>query len=177
MKVEPISNGNLRIWLSQEEYCRRDGDIRTILTRVLQAAGKSLARLGKQLVAELIPVEGGCVVLISTRRQPNEKVFLYRVDTLDKIYRLAEDWVTSLPIYTQTALYEYETGYIVAIYPQSHLSRRELALLRTYGAFCGRGMLAVAHVAEYGRLLAVGNALEQLIGREPHAPEPPDPVR
>ncbi len=174
MKVEPISNGYLRIWLSDEDCRQQQGSMQKALHRVLQAAGKSLSRLGKRLVAECIPVSGGYIVLLSAHRRADSGIQVYHVASLDNLYRLAQAWAAVPPEERpQTALYEADAGYHVVLYPAQPLSRRVLSLLRAYGHLCARGALAAAQTAEYGRLLAAGDALAVLTGREPHSPEPP----
>ncbi len=179
MRVEPISNGNLRIWLTADEMPTDNDDVGNwmLLRRVLQTAQRSLGRFGKQLVAELIPVADGGLLLVSSRRMLPDGMPVYHLDTLDAVYGLAEAWV-SLPSTQrsnpQTALYESPQGYDVVVYPLSHLTRQETALLHTYGRFAGCDAAAVAHVAEYGRLLASGDVFYRLTACEPLPPEPPD---
>lgn len=175
MKVEPISNGNLRIWLSQEEVDKqeREGDAFLCLRRVLQTAQTRLSRLGKHILAELIPVAGGWVLLLSARRNtPCSGPVVYRIADVGALYRLAERWDSSTPAHT--SLYETDDGYDLAVYPIPRLSRRQTALLREFGVPIGRGEAAVACAAEHGRLLAAGDALERLIGRERRPPAPSD---
>ncbi len=178
MKVEPISNGNLRIWLSEEEWQKRNAaDGWPLLRRLLQSAQKSLKRMGKQIVAELIPVAGGWLLLLSARREVLGGELIYHIDALDTLYCLAEEWVRlehTQP--TQTALYEAQTGYDLIVYPAPHLSREQARLLRTYGLLLGQGMLIAAQVAEHSRLLAAGDALERLLitAHEPTLPKPAD---
>ncbi len=167
MKVEPISNGNLRIWLSEEEMNKQERDIGSHLQQVLQAAQTRLKHFGKYILVECIPVEGGCVVLVSARRSPQDTgISVYRIGDVGALYRLAEQWAACLPdgqINAHTSLYETDAGYALAVYPAPRLSRRQTALLREYGTPIGRGEVTVAAVAERGRLLAAGDALGKLL--------------
>ena len=182
MKVEPISNGNLRIWLSDEEM--RVSDVKhpdntwRLLRRVLVAAQTRLGRLGKHIVAEILPVAGGCVLLLSARA--SESVggpLVYHIQSLDALYRLAEQWV-ALPsgehTYSHTSLYEAQDGYDLVIYPATKLTRQQASLLREYGMSIGHGEIAAAAVAEHSRLLIASNAFETLTGCGPHPPVPSD---
>jgi hypothetical protein len=164
VKVEPISNGNLRIWLSQEEVDKQDceGDVWLCLRQVLRAAQSRLSRLGMHILAELIPVAGGWVLLLSAGRDlPLGGPTVYRIADVGALCRLAEQWDAS-PI-AHTSLYEADGGYDLAVYPAPRLSRRQTALLREYGTPIGHGEAAVACAAERGRLLAAGDALGKLL--------------
>lgn len=172
MKVEPISNGSLRIWLSQEEVEQQEseGEAWQRLRQVLQTAQTRLSRLGKHILAELIPVAGGWVLLLSARRTvPCGGPSVWRIADVGALYCLAERWNLSVPAHI--SLYETENGYALVVYPAPRLSRQQTALLREFGIPIGQGDAAAAYVAERGRLLAAGNALERLTarGRRPPA--------
>ena len=68
MKIESITNGNLRIWLAEDEIkewgLEDDGNdgVRRLVRRALKAMGR---RVTAHVWAEMIPVEGGCVLLVS----------------------------------------------------------------------------------------------------------------
>lgn len=183
MKVEPISNGNLRIWLSQEELDKQEseGDVRLCLRQVLQAAQTCLGRLGKHILAELIPVAGGWVLLLSAHNNPsNGGPTVYRIADVGKLYELALRWVevsAKTPMNMHTCLYETDNGYDLAVYPAPRLDRRLVRLLREFSAPIGRGEAAAACAAEHGRLLAAGDALGRLVvtSRERRPPELSDP--
>lgn len=166
VKVEPISNGNLRIWLSEEEMSKSEQDIGPHLRQILQAAQTRLRHFGKHILVEHIPVAGGCVVLISARRNPQDSgVSVHRIGDVGALFRLAEQWAACLPdgqINAHTSLYETDEGYALAVYPAPRLSRQQAALLREFGTPIGRGEVAVAVAAERGRLLLAGDALGKL---------------
>ncbi len=180
MKVEPISNGNLRIWLSEDELETHTRDIGEHLREMLQAVQARLSRLGKHILVERVPVDGGWLVLISARRNPHSSgVCVYHIADVDTLFRLAEQWTVSRQDGQETAhvsLYETDNGYTLAVYPAPRLSRRQTTLLREYGQLIGRGEPAAAYAAEHGCLLATGDALGKLVltAREPHRPEPSD---
>lgn len=182
VKVEPISNGNLRIWLSQEELddSHDMGNTRRCLRQVLQAAQTRLGRLGKHIFAELIPVAGGWVLLLSARINPSVTgPSVYRIADIRTLYRLAEHWAaipTQAPMNGYTCLYETDNGYDLAVYRSPRLDGQRAALLRQFGTLIGRGEAAAACAAEHGRLLASGDALGQLLftERERRLREPSD---
>ena len=172
MKIEPIPNGSLRIWLPQE-----DGGIPPRVRRLVQAVQTRLAQKGKRLLAELFPVDDGWILLLSVWKKPSVGgVLVYRVDGVRALFRLAEQWAllsTSLPP-APNALYEAGDSYYVVIYPTPHLQRRRTALVQEFGSLLGQGDIAAAYAAERGRLLAAGDALGRLVvtSREPRPPTP-----
>lgn len=180
MKVEPISNGNIRIWLSDEELSADSGaDIRGSLRQVLRIAQGQFARLGRHVLAELIPVEDGQVLLLSARRNTSTiGPMVCCVNTLDDLFCLSEHWsaLSTDTAYPSNCLYAVDDGYVLVVYPSPRLTRQQARLLREYCRPIGRSEAAAAHVAEYGRLLAAGDALGKLCitAREPDRPEPLD---
>ena len=180
MKVEPISNGNLRIWLSEEELETNTRDIGEQLRGMLQAVQTRLSRLGKHILVERVPVDGGWIVLISARRNASSSgVSVYRIADTDALLRLAQWWATSLPdgqANAHTSLYETEDGYTLSVYPAPRLTYWQTALLREFGERIGQGEATAAYAAERGRLLAAGDALGKLVftEREPRPPTPSD---
>ena len=180
MKVEPISNGNLRIWLSEEELKEHTRDIGEHLRGMLQAVQVRLSQLGKHILIERVPVDGGWLVLISARRNPiSGGICVYHIADVDTLFRLAEQWAAAMSDGqgdAHTSLYETDDGYTLAVYPAPRLSRRQMALLREFGTLIGRGEPAAAYAAERGRLLAAGDALGKFVvtEREHRPPEPSD---
>ncbi len=187
MKVEPIANGSLRIWLSEEELKEwgfyPDGALnrhsaRRLIRQVLRQAHRHPA---SGLLAEWIPVEGGGVLLVSPALQPDAHTpAVYRLTDPDDLLELAGQWShLAADEQPEVCLYEREDGYDLAVYPITPLSSAQLRLLQEYGSLLGTGEGLAAHCAEYGSLLATGNILQRLGGvlteREPGLPEPPDP--
>ncbi len=179
MKVEPISNGNLRIWLSAQEMPTENetGEAWIMLRRLLQAVQRSFGRFGKQLVAELIPVADGGVLLVSSRRHTSVGMPVYYMADLNALYQLAEAWIalpTTACSQASMVLYEQADGYALVLYPSPHLTKRETELLHTYASWVGSGAVAAARAAEYGRLLISGDVFAVLTARAPFLPKPPD---
>ena len=185
MKIEPISNGSLRIWLSEEEieqwglHPAADTDSRRARRLVRQALAMAGRRPATRLLAEMISVDGGCVLLVSPSLRPDSRQpAVYRISDADTLLSLARQWQAlpesgpggpDQPPYL--TLYEREEGYDLAVYPCTPLSQRQMHLLLEYGNLLGCGEAAAAHSAEYGSLLAAGDVLTY---RGPGPQEPGD---
>ena len=145
MKIEPISNGNLRIWLAEneiEEWGLEDSrgrGIRRLVRHVLSTAGRCPTT---RVWAEMIPVAGGWVLLVSPvvhSRCP--MVYAIAAEMLPQVYAR---W---RPAAEETAqVYAVEEGYHVVLYGE-----QSDALFREYGTPLGSGEGVAAHTTEYGR--------------------------
>lgn len=178
VKVEPISNGNLRIWLSDDELSAaqsgEEAAVFGLLRQLLHSVQTRLNRLGKHIVAEQIPIDGGCVLLLSARKNTvSSAPLVYRIRNSSDLFCLAEQWPESA-VRPHTSLYQTDDGYALAVYPATRLTRRQRGILCEYGRRIGRGEATLAHIAEHGRLLAAGDAFEKLTACEPHPPTPLD---
>ena len=144
MKIEPISNGNLRIWLAEKEIEEwrledsRGKGVRRLVRHALSAVGRCPTA---RVWAEMIPVDGGCVLLISSlvhSRCP----MVYAVEA-DALAQVIARW---RPAAEETAqVYAVGAAYHVVLYGE-----RSDALLREYGTPLGEGVGMAAHTAEYG---------------------------
>ncbi len=172
VKIEPIHDGCLRVWLAEEELeqwslldphpDRRR--IRRLVRRVLDAVGRDPGRV----TAELIPVMGGGVLLISPGwHREDGQPMVYRLEG-DALLELWERWPTGEPG-PVCALYEQGDAYWLAVYPDGPLSQRQQRLLSEYGPPIAGGEGAAAHAAEYGVLVGMGTLLT---AGEPRPPEP-----
>ena len=145
MNIEPISNGNLRIWLAEkeiEEWGLEDthGDgIRRLVRRALSATGR---RHTARMCAEMIPVEGGCVVLVSPMVHKRDQPTVYVLD--------ADALLEAHPRFRgqPAQVYAVEDVYHVVLYGEEGD-----AILREYGQPIGSGASLAAHTAEYGQWL------------------------
>ena len=146
MTIESIDNGNLRVWLAEheiEEWGLDDsqpGGIRRLVRRALATVGR---RPTKRVQVEMIPVAGGCVVLITTEKRATQPV----------VYAISEKWLKPMtarwryPITGTAQVYALESGYGVILHDYGEAGD---ALLREYGHPVGCGAALAAHVAEYG---------------------------
>lgn len=98
MRIEPIPGDCLRIWLAEEE-CEEWGlgsdqtDRRRFRRRLRKAlATVSHSPMGR-LMAEVVPVEGGCLLLVTPQLWPeaNQPV-VYGVPDEDVLLTLLEQW-------------------------------------------------------------------------------------
>ncbi len=176
MKAEPIGENSLRVWLSAGELVQwglgptdtrahtRQG-IRQLIRYVLDSAGYPPA---KRLSAELFPVDGGAVLLLSPYRAGGGRHWplVYYIDGEDDLFSLAERWA-ALPTQSppSTGLYAYGQGYGLAVYPVEPLTQAHRRLLEEHGRLLGCGEAAAAVCAEHGRLLAAGDGLGRLLGK------------
>lgn len=166
MKVETITDGSLRVWLSDEDLvtwgllpqerpdCRENA--KRLVRRVLHTAH---VRATTRLLAELFPVEGGWVLLLSPYSRAAGGVTqgpeIYRLASADDLCALAERWCQS-PAEGEApgvVLFERAEGYDLAVCPVTPLTQAQRCLLEEYGRLVGTGMAALAAAEEYGRLL------------------------
>lgn len=146
MTIESIDNGNLRVWLAENEIKEWGLDdsqpkgIRRLVRRALAAVGR---RPDKRTQVEMIPVEGGCVVLITTEKRAAQPM-VYGIPT-QRLESVMTRW--RYPVTGTAQVYALEGGYGVILY--DHGGGGD-ALLREYGHPVGCGATMAAHVAEYG---------------------------
>lgn len=147
MTIEPISNGNLRIWLAEKEIEEwglaegRPDRVRRLVRRALSAAGR---RPTARAWAEMIPVEGGCVVLVSTEIHRRTQPAVYAVPQ-EEMPQVAARLRLSAGEVAQ--VYEMEETCYVILFSEGDGAD---ALLREYGSPIGCGEALAAHIAEYG---------------------------
>ena len=178
MKVDRIGNDSLRVWLSDEELEKwgicyatmRHGETHTdrLIRQVTALSQQRTGRFKRGTVVEAIPVEGGCVLLVSAPRplRVERGPLVFRVEELEALFRLAERWTGTCPDTVPCiSLYEQDDTYALILYPVAALTPTQKAILREYGRLTGIGSAAAAVIAEHGHLLASGNALEQLTGK------------
>ena len=188
MKIERITNDRWRVFLSDArlqqwgmDYASLEGGapqtqrlIRQVLRGVERQAGRSVSGCA----VEAIPVEGGCVLLLTLTRvqlRPQEPL-VCRVGDATALFALAARLaaVGELP---SCSLYELPHGYILVMHPGDEVTEVHRRLLAEYGCPTDGGELAEAAAGEYGRLLAAGDALGRLTARAPHQPAPSDRLR
>lgn len=178
MKIEPLETGSLRIWLSEEELNKweLDGEqpmrqpaVRRLLRQVFRRLDRHAP---SRLLAELIPVAGGGILLVTPNDHPRpQNPAVYRIadanDLLDLFWQWRQgDRDSSTPA---CCLYEQGKGYDLAVYPVEPLSPRQQRLLAEYGTLLGCGEGVAARCAEYGTLLAAGELFTAPV------PPPPEP--
>ena len=150
MTIEPISNGNLRIWLTEEETEEwglsdsRPDKVRRLVRRALSAAGRNPTA---RAWAEMIPVEGGFVLLVTTAVHRHAQPAVYALEEAALAQVVAR---LRLSPEETAQVYGMEEGYGVVLYGEGEAAD---ALLCEYGTPLGCGSGMAAHIAEYGRWL------------------------
>lgn len=146
VKIEPISNGNLRIWLADEEVEEwgledsRGKGVRRLVRHALSAVGRPPMT---RVWAEMIPVEGGCVLLISSPVHSHQRPMVYAVGA-DELMEVYARWRPALEEAAQ--VYAMGEEYRIVLYGE-----QSDGLLREYGTPLGSGEGMAAHTAEYGQ--------------------------
>ena len=148
----------------------RAGDpaVHRLLRRVMTAAKHRMPALrARRCAAELIPVDGGCVLLITPGgRVPDDAPWLYRAADISALLALAahlRGYPWEQPCST---LYAVDGGYLLLLSPPAPGVRPPI--VEEYLTHVGDGAVAAAVAAEHGRLLFAGDALEHLSGKLPH---------
>ena len=180
--VEPIANGCLRVWLTDEEIEQwglaadaATGRIRRLVRRISAEAGWTEPI---RVTAELIPVDGGGVLLISPSVAAEETPLIYHLRDTDALLDLIRRWGRWDEPQPLCSLYTYGEEYDLVVYAQQPLTLRQQCLLLEYGDPVPGGDTAAARCGEYGRLVQAGMDLSLLVTEcVPTPPEPPDPVQ
>lgn len=160
MKVEQISGGSLRVWLSEKEMRQwklypPGEETSPMAGRLVRQVLQNAPRPGKHLLAELIPVEGGGVLVVSVAPAPRRQTpLVYRL-SMDALLDLALQWRVrpgeSPPAF---CLYEQGEAYLLTVYPEQTLSPGLRDFLSEYAICLGSGEGMAAYAAEHGRLLS-----------------------
>ncbi len=184
MRIELLESGCLKVFLSDLDlrdrgltFARLDyhnEETRLAVRRLLEQAHRETGfRPAGEMTMEAIPVEGGCLVLltpVTPRRRVRMKRAIgpygYRVEDVDGLFRLAEGWARMSAAGQDdpvgSSLYACAGEYRLILYPCAPLSPERETLLREFAEPLGEGDGLAAYTAEHGRALAVGGALERL---------------
>ncbi|MDD2361718.1 MAG: adaptor protein MecA [Oscillospiraceae bacterium] len=180
MKIDLLDNGCLKILLTEEDL--RDYNLsfedldynnentRTALHHILDTARREIGfDLSVSLVIEAIPVDGGCLLLLTPtggkRHVRMKRVvgpYIFELDDVDTVLHLAKSVGGNTPPMFGSSLYRFDKRYRLIIYPGAPLSREMGNLFHEFGRPAGEGDIAAAYTAEHGESIAVGDALGQL---------------
>ena len=179
MTVEPIANGCLRVWLTNDELEQWGlTAAETPLIRARRLVRRIAASAGwprtAHMVAELIPVEGGGVLLIQPQFTSADTPLVYHLADTDALLDLIRHWGNTTGEEPLCSVYAGDAGYDLVVYATQPLCDRRLYLLEEYAIPTARGDVAAARCGEYGRPLWVGKALTTCV---PSPPALPDPLR
>ena len=175
MTVETITHRRLRAWLTDDEmeewgltHAKPSmGRVRRLVRQITAAAGWSERRV----TAELISVEGGGLLLVSSEEPtPSPWPLVYRLRDGDALLDLMRQWRYIAQPSPLCVVYGCGTEYAVAVYPDAPLSPRWQSVLEEYGIPAGSGEGAAARWGEYGTIIGT------FTGRVPPLPERGDPL-
>ena len=166
MTIEMLDTGTILVSMRQEDMrdYRIDFDDKTDLeaakkglTRLMYRVGEAcgLDHRDKSYLIEALPSGSGCLLVISVHKTGRRRYRIKRpaermvcvFDTADGLLDCLEKTEACVG-YT---LYLYRDRYVLL--PQGDIGRRTQALLSEYGRVYQKDAVAVARVAEYGRLL------------------------
>ena len=176
MNIEPIDGGSLRVWLSEEELqewgLQAQTPDRRLVRRLVRQVTDTAGQPTGKVTAELIPVMGGGVLLVSGQTWVESgQPAVYRLADEDALLDLLARWPKEQPVPLST-LYEVAEAYWLAVYPDGVLTAEQRHLLLEYGIPLHGGEGAIAHAAEYGKVIAA----DVLTAGVPDPPAPSDPA-
>ena len=177
MTVEPMANGCLRVWLTDDEMehwglTASEPPLtraRRLVRRIAASAGWSHTA---RMVAELIPVDGGGILLIQPQLSPADTPLVYHLMDENALLDLIRHWGDVEGEDPLCSVYAADRGYDLVVYATQPLRESRRCLLEEYAATGESGAVAAARCGEYGRPLWVGKALTTCV---PPPPAPPDP--
>lgn len=187
--MELLRDGALKIWMSEQDMHRwglcfeqlsaHDRATGAAVTKLLQVArGRAALPEAGTITVEAVPFEGGCMWLFTPGRKrffgrmPHAKVFALR--TADDVLLLGR-WLGATRHLPTASLYQWREEYRLILYPGMGTWREFCRRLTEFAEPIGEGAGMAAFVEEYGRPIAVGNALTRL--REACQPTRRDRVR
>ena len=188
MHMELPENGCLRITLSAEDMRKMglrfedmnygDPATRKAIQSLLEYAAQKLHfESGAHLLVEALPIEEGCLLLITTASEHRQTSIrprraagpaVYAIEDENTLFQLADAWkrrfrptADDTPVIGELAssLYIVEDGYRLIVYDQPPGGT---IILTECAHPAGEGDLAAAYVAEHGRALVIGDALDRL---------------
>lgn len=179
MKIESLHSGCLKIWMTNTDM-RRWGlqfDTMTAGDHATRAAVTKLLHVVRQhenlpldgaMTVEALPVDGGCLLLITPRRPrpllPMPQMQIYALGGAEDVLQLGVGLAGKDPrALPASSLYGWGEGYRLILYPGFCSLYDTRRLLSEFAEKVGEGAAAAAFVEEHGTPLAVGDALHRLI--------------
>lgn len=181
MKMEPLQNGCLKIWMTETDmhrwglhfehmHTRDDATKRAILKLIALAHERRVLPSTHDIVVEALPLIDGCLLLLSPTVPPKRipQPTVYRFDDADALLQcgraLSQFRATSLP---PASLYLLDDHYRLIVYAGFEPLHRYRRLL---SEFAWALPDSTAYTEEHGRALTIGNALQVLTGRGSPSP-------
>lgn len=193
MKMEPLKNGSLKIWMTEEDMqhfglqfehmsAHNEATRRAVSRLISVARDRHLLHTGGELTLEALPLGNGCLLLVTPRCGeplfPLPQPAVYHLQNADDLLQLT-DGLRLLPTNTLPAasLFAWPTGYRLIVYPHKTKSCHRCCQLLCEYAQPINDPLAVAHTEEHGTALCIGNAFRRLrlTTLATSQPTPPDP--
>ena len=177
MTVEPIANGCLRVWLTDDEMEQWGlSASEPPLTRARRLVRRVVATAGwphtARVIAEVIPVDGGGVLLIQPQLSPADTPLVYRLSDENALLDLLRHWGNTEGEDPLCSVYTDGGGYDLVVYATQPLCESRLYLLEEYAVGSEKGAVAAARCGEYGRPLWVGKALTTCVPPPPTSQDP-----
>lgn len=188
MKMEPLSSGDLRIWMTDEELCRwglrledmQAGTAETdrAMRRLLSVARQRLPfHSNGSVLVEVLPLEGGCLFLFSSSGRSTLPISLPQVYVLESAeavlgfgQTLSASRRACLP---PASLYRQGEAYVLILYAGLGTTIGCRRLLQEYGHRLGEGYATASYIEEHGTPITVGDALQRLCAA--YGSPPPTP--
>ena len=189
MKIELLNSGDLRIWMNDEELCRWGLPIDSMqvgtpqtnraIRRLLGVARQRFVfPVGRSVLVEALPVEGGCLFLFSTPARSLPVIALpqvYILDSAETVLRFGETLSTlpdrDLP---PTSLYRQGEEYVLILYDGLGKTGDFQCLLQEFAYRLGEGFGVVSYIEEHSHPITIGDALQRLSAAYgSHPPAPP----
>ncbi|MBR5540554.1 MAG: adaptor protein MecA [Clostridia bacterium] len=193
MKMEPLSSGDLRIWMTDGELCRwglhpeelkaGSAGAQRAMRRLLGIARQRLPfRSNGNVLVEALPLEGGCLFLFSSPGSSTPTVTLpqiYALESAEAVLQIGQTLSALLhDDLPPASLYRQGDAYVLILYAGLGTTGICTRVLQEFGYRMGEGYAAVSYIEEHSQPITVGNALQRLcLAYGSHSPTPPHPVR
>ncbi len=192
MRIEPLSNGALKIWMSEEELGRWGLSFETLGTdkvRTHRALIKLLGIAKQRLIAcpeeemrvEIMALQSGYLFLITPEKDcwsPVCSPKIYAIADAEELLRLGENLAANhageMPL---SSLYAWNKEYRLIIYGVTRKQSNEWRVLSEFARCVAEGNGAAAFLEEHGIPIIKGTALHRLCATyESRLPTPPHPA-
>lgn len=172
MDITRTEGGALRVLLSDSDLKHfgadfaalgeRDPQTGVVIKRILRAVLKKMPLpRDTALTVEAVPTDDGCLLLITPRPRATDNVYTVTVAEKEGLLLLQNTLTrVAADTFTASALYQLPDGYGLLLYYDQPANNVE-QLLHEFGKVHTGGIPA-AKIAEYGKPLYIGNALERM---------------